>query len=75
MKILFIFLLLAFSIVVCIKYIPQMLSNKYYKDLTTFSILLVLGTTMAIFRIFDVSIPNPSDWLKWVYSPVADFFR
>jgi hypothetical protein len=66
---------LAFSTVLCIVEIPKMLKEKQYRELSTFSILLGLGTVLAILKSLDVEIPNPSDWVAWVYSPVKEVMK
>ncbi|MCQ1530445.1 hypothetical protein [Lutispora saccharofermentans] len=63
---------LVFDIATCYIEIPKMLQGKLYKELWTFSILLALGTALAILKSFEVDIPNPSDFIAWIYSPVAD---
>ena len=66
---------LAFDIIVCIIEIPKMLSQKLIKELITFSVLLLLGTVIAVLKVFDIKIPNPSDFIDWVYSPVSDLMK
>ncbi|MBP2654601.1 MAG: putative rane protein [Firmicutes bacterium] len=66
---------LLFATVLSIIEVPKMLQGKLYKELWTFSILTTLGTVLAILKILDISIPNPSDWIAWVYSPVKDFMK
>ncbi|MBP2651207.1 MAG: putative rane protein [Firmicutes bacterium] len=70
-----IFTVLVFATVLSIIEIPKMLQGKLYKELWAFSILLALGTVLAILKFLDVNIPNPSDWIAWVYSPVKDFMK
>jgi uncharacterized membrane protein len=66
---------LAFDIVLCIIEIPKMLSQKLIRELVTFSVLLLLGTVVAVLKALDIKVPNPSDFLAWVYSPVADWMK
>jgi hypothetical protein len=66
---------LVFSTVLSIIEVPKMLQNKLYRELVTFSVLLALGTTLAILKSLDVNIPNPSEWIAWVYSPVKDIMK
>ncbi|MGE5328695.1 MAG: hypothetical protein ACM3KR_04210 [Deltaproteobacteria bacterium] len=75
MKAASILLTLVFSSVLCLIEIPKMLKGRLYKELWTFSIILALGVTLAILKSLDVDIPNPSDWVTWVYSPVSDFLK
>ncbi len=66
---------LVFDVIVCIIEIPKMLKQKLIKELVTFSVLLLLGTVLATLKAFDKKVPNPSDFLAWVYSPVADLMK
>lgn len=67
--------LVVFDTVVCIVEIPKMVRGKLIKELITFSVLLLLGTAFGVMKAFDMKVPNPSDWLAWVYSPVSDLMK
>lgn len=71
----YIFAVLVFSTVLCIIEIPKMLREKLYKEFWTFSILLGLGVVLVILLSFDIKIPNPSDWVAWVYSPLKEIIE
>ncbi|HAN09565.1 MAG TPA: hypothetical protein DCP90_03015 [Clostridiales bacterium] len=75
MGIVVILLVLVFSIVLCVIEIPKMLQDRQYRELWTFSILLGLGTILAILKSLNVDIPNPSDFIAWVYSPVEGVMK
>lgn len=75
MAIVSITLVLVFSTALCMIEIPKMLHDKLYRELWTFSILLGLGTLLAILKSLDMEIPNPSDWIAWVYSPVVNVMK
>lgn len=66
---------LAFSTVLCIIEIPKMVKEKLNKELWTFSILLGLGTALAILKSLGFMIPNPSDFVAWVYSPITEVMK
>jgi hypothetical protein len=70
-----IFALVVFDIVVCVIEIPKMLKQKLIKELITFAIMLLLGTVIGVMKSLDVKVPNPSDFLTWVYSPVSDLMK
>lgn len=65
----------AFDIILCKIEIPKMLKKKMIKELITFAALLLFGTVIAIMKSLDLTVPNPSDLLVWVYSPVADLMK
>lgn len=75
MAIVSILLVLVFSTVLCITEIPRMLKDKLYRELYTFVVLIGLGTVLAILKSLNVEIPNPSDFIAWVYSPFADVMK
>jgi hypothetical protein len=75
MAVISIIAVLGFDIILCIIEIPKMLQQKQIRELITFSVLLLLGTGIAVMKSFDMKVPNPSDFLAWVYSPVSDFMK
>jgi hypothetical protein len=64
-----------FDTILCVIEIPKMLQQKLIKELVTLSVLLLFGTVIAIMKSFDMKVPNPSDFLSWVYSPVSDLMK
>lgn len=75
MAIVSIVLTLLFAVILCIIELPKMISEKLHKEIWTFSILLSFGVIIAIFKCFEVHIPNPSDWISWVYSPISNLLK
>ncbi len=68
-------LVLIFSIVLCYIEIPGILQRKSKIELWSFSSLLLLGTLLSILKSLDLPLPNPSDWVAWVYSPVSNLLK
>lgn len=66
---------LGFGAVISFIEIPKMLSRKLYKELAAFCILLVTGMTLSILKSLNVKIPNPSDLVAWVYSPLKEVMK
>lgn len=64
-----------FDTILCIIEIPKMLQQKLIKELVTFSVLLLYGTIIGVMKSLDLKVPNPSDLLAWVYSPVSDLMK
>lgn len=75
MAIVSIFATLVFSTVLCIIEIPKMLNKKLYREFGSFIVLLGIGTVLAILKSLEVKIPNPSDFVAWVYSPLTDIMK
>lgn len=51
---------------------PTLLKNKQKKDIITFSVLLVLGVGLSIAHVMYKPLPNPMDFIKFVYKPLSD---
>jgi hypothetical protein len=64
-----------FDTVVCIVEIPKMIRQKLFRELGTFLVLLLFGTTIGIMKCFDLEVPNPTDLLAWIFSPVKDLMK
>jgi len=75
MAIVSILAVLVFSTVLCITEIPKMLKERLYRELWTFSILLAAGTILTVLKSLDAEIPNPSEFIAWVYSPLAETMK
>ena len=75
MAVLSILAVVLFSFVLSIVEIPKMLKQKLYKDLGIFCLLLILGTVLAVLKSLDVEVPNPSDLIAWIYSPLAEVMK
>lgn len=75
MPIIVIISVLVTSGALCAFEIPRMRRNKSYRDLWTFSILLALGVILTILKCLNITIPNPSDLIAWVFSPFSGLLR
>lgn len=75
MKIISILAVLVFGTVLCIIEIPKMLQQGLYKELGAFSVFLVIGIVCSILKTLDVQLPNPSDFIAWVYSPFQNVIK
>ncbi len=75
MPVIYILAVAAFDIVLSIAEIPKMLRGKMYRELAAFSILLLLGTSLAVMKIVDANIPNPTDLIIWFFSPVSSIMK
>jgi hypothetical protein len=66
---------LVFSTLVCFAEIPKMLKQKLYRELWVFCLLLGIGTILTILKSLDVKIPNPSDFIAWIFSPLEGIMK
>jgi glucan phosphoethanolaminetransferase (alkaline phosphatase superfamily) len=60
------------AVVIVIIEVPSLLKKKLKKELWVFSILLILGLGFSIAQSLDVDLPNPADWIAFVYKPFSD---
>ncbi len=54
---------------------PKMLKLKLYRELVVFLVLLASGTFIMIMNTLEIEIPNPSDFIAWLYSPLKGFMK
>lgn len=66
---------LALGAVLCMTEIPKMLGGRLIRELVTFCVLLLIGLALVILKSVEVDIPNPSDFIAWVFSPVSDLMK
>ncbi|MCF6409378.1 hypothetical protein [Pseudalkalibacillus salsuginis] len=64
-------ILLVIIVIVYIE-VPSLLKKGLKKELWVFGILLLFGTGLSIAQGLQVDIPNPMDWIKFVYKPFSD---
>jgi hypothetical protein len=67
--------LAAFGSALCITEIPKMLKAGLRKELIVFLLLLALGMALAVMKLFNIGIPNPTDFIVWVYSPISGIMK
>lgn len=53
--------------------IPSLVKKKKYKDFIVFCLLLLLGTILCIAQSLRVKIPNPLDFITFVFQPISKF--
>jgi len=75
MELVLIIAIFAFVTILSLLEIPKMLKKKQDRELWAFSVLLALGTVVAVLRSLDVKIPNPSDIVLWIYSPLSEIMK
>lgn len=53
--------------------LPKMKKKKMQKEIKVFFIFLLFATIVSTFEIYNVPLPNPLEWLKYVFEPVGKF--
>lgn len=66
---------LVFAGLLCVVEVPKMLQQHLIRELWTFSFLLLLGVSLVILQSLGFQLPNPSDWVAWVFAPIANWLR
>ena len=63
------------AIFISIHDIPEMKKQKSYKEITLYVIILFSGVTLTILKANGVELPNPSDVIVAVNSPVVSMLK
>ena len=67
-----ILLILLISLVIVAIEAPFLKRNGLKKEHFVFGCLLLLGTGLCIAEAVEANIPNPLDWITFVYWPFSD---
>jgi hypothetical protein len=67
-----IFLLIAAFIGIILFEVPDLIRNKYWRELTIFSFLLCLAFVHILLQILNVKMPNPASDIAYF---VSDMFH
>ncbi|MDQ6418798.1 hypothetical protein RB620_05030 [Paenibacillus sp. LHD-117] len=50
---------------------PSLWKKRQIKELWIFSLLLLTGIGIGIAQSLHVTVPNPIDWISYIYSPIG----
>ncbi|WP_085832533.1 hypothetical protein [Clostridium merdae] len=75
MKLISIFIMLAFVGFYSFKEIPKMLRGSMYKELVIFAVFMLIGLVSGIFICFDIPVYNPSDSLTILLTPLVELTK
>lgn len=53
--------------------LPKMKKKKMQKEIMVFFIFLLFATIVSTFELDNVPLPNPLEWLKYVFEPLGKF--
>ncbi|MBK3493761.1 hypothetical protein JFL43_02575 [Viridibacillus sp. YIM B01967] len=65
--------ILVISTAISLFEMPNLLKNNKTKELWVFIILLLIGTSLSIALCLKVNLPNPLDWITFIFKPFSDF--
>ncbi|OAS15402.1 hypothetical protein [Paenibacillus oryzisoli] len=51
--------------------VPSLLRKKRIKELSVFTVLLLFGAGLCLALTWHANIPNPLDWITFVYKPIS----
>lgn len=54
---------------------PSLWKKRQIKELWVFSLLLIMGTGIGIAQSMHIPIPNPVDWINYIYRPIGYFIE
>ncbi|MGB5944721.1 hypothetical protein [Paenisporosarcina sp.] len=57
---------------ICLFEVPPLLKKQQKKELLVFSILLLFGVALSIFFTVSKSIPNPLDYITFIFKPLSE---
>lgn len=55
--------------------LPQLIKNKCWREISIYILLLLVGMTLSILLIKNITIPNPLDWITIFYDPFTSFME
>lgn len=71
----FIIAILVSGVVISLFEIPPLVKKKYWKEIVVYSLFLSAGMTVSILLTTGMTIPNPSEILMLLFSPVDSFIE
>ncbi|KQX45982.1 hypothetical protein ASD40_19345 [Paenibacillus sp. Root444D2] len=63
--------ILSITTVIAILEIPSLLKKRKYKEFVIVCCLLLLGTVLSIAQSLHMKVPNPLDFITFVFQPFS----
>ncbi|MCU6710770.1 hypothetical protein M6D81_18930 [Paenibacillus sp. J5C_2022] len=51
--------------------VPFLWKKRMSKELTIYTGLMIFGMVLAIMKSMDLPLPNPLDWVAYIYGPAS----
>jgi hypothetical protein len=64
--------ILAIAAVIITIDVPPLIKTKQKRELYVFFTLLVTAVVVSLLMNFNVNIPNPLDFIKWMFKPMTN---
>jgi len=70
-----IIVVISIFIIIALLQIPGLIDRKLWRELTVFSVLLVIGFTLSLLQVIDIKIPSPNQGIIFLIKSVSNIFR
>jgi len=67
--------IMAVAVIIAMVEVPGLWKKNYRKEVWVYMLLLLLGTGIGIAESLSVKVPNPLDWITYLYKPFTEFIR
>lgn len=67
-------LILVFIAIIALE-APGLVKKKMWRELTAFSVLLVIGMYLSFGQVLKLPVPNPTRGIEAVFQPVTQFIE
>ena len=64
--------IVAASVLIALLEFPALWRKQSWKELCTVSVLLLAGTLLSVALVLHIPIPNPANWIVYVFKPASD---
>lgn len=59
-------------ILIALLELPKLVQEKLLKEISVFSLFLIVGAILSILLALGVELPNPIDWLMMIFVPIGN---
>jgi hypothetical protein len=59
-------------ILIALMELPKLVKEKSLKEISVFSLFLLMGAILSILLALRVELPNPIDWLMVIFVPIGN---
>jgi hypothetical protein len=70
-----IIVVISIFIIIALLQIPGLIDRKLWRELTVFSVLLVIGFTLSLLQVIGVKIPSPNQAIIFLIKSISNIFR
>ncbi|WP_175640506.1 hypothetical protein [Metabacillus schmidteae] len=67
--------ILLIGIIVWLIEVKPLFKSKNYRVIFVYSFIVIIGLTLSILLVLNITIPTPLDFLNYIYSPVSSLIE